>query len=102
MSESSQRAASAPKRGHSRLHRILRVLIPVAVSVLLFLYLFSRIDVRAVVDSISLPIILRWGVPLLLFNLVTLMIEAHCLHRVAGAAGVQLDRLVAQSRRRPE
>jgi uncharacterized membrane protein YbhN (UPF0104 family) len=71
--------------------RFLRVAIPFAISAALLGYLFSRIDVRAVGDSITPAVALRWLLPLLIFNLVSLAIEARCLHRVVAATGAHLD-----------
>ncbi len=75
--------------------RFLRIAIPFAISAALFAYLFSRIDARAVGDALTTTIALRWALPLVMFNVVTLAIESHCLHRVAVASGTHLDHWTA-------
>ncbi|MEE8165304.1 MAG: hypothetical protein V3T64_07035, partial [Myxococcota bacterium] len=75
--------------------RFLRIAIPFAISAALFAYLFSRIDARAVGDAMTTTIALRWALPLVMFNVVTLAIESHCLHRVAVASGTHLDHWTA-------
>jgi hypothetical protein len=72
-----------------------RIVIPFAISVALFAYLFSRIDAIAVGDAMTTTIALRWALPLVIFNVVTLAIESHCLHRVAVASGTLLDHWTA-------
>jgi hypothetical protein len=75
--------------------RFARIAIPFAISAALFAYLFSRIDASAVGDAVTTTIALRWALPLILFNVVTLAIESHCLHRVAVASGTLLDHWTA-------
>ncbi len=75
--------------------RFVRIAIPFAISAALLAYLFSRIDARAVGDAITTTIALRWALPLVIFNIVTLAIESHCLHRVAVASGTRLDHWTA-------
>lgn len=85
--------ASTPRRSPAA--RILRILVPFVISVALLTYLFSRIDVAAVADAITLQIALRWLFPLILFNAFTLAIESQSLHRVVAAAGAHLGRWTA-------
>lgn len=75
--------------------KILRRVLPVAVSVALLAYLAWTIDLRAALDHLSLETTLRFAGPLLLWNFVTLAIEAHCLHRVTAALGHAVDRVTA-------
>jgi hypothetical protein len=77
---------STPKRSAAqRLERWARFTLPFVVSGGLFVYLFARIDVRVALDYLTADVLIRFVGPLLLFNLVTLAIEAQCLHRVARA-----------------
>ncbi len=78
-----------------RFFRLVRIVIPFAISAALFAYLFSRIDAIAVGDAMTTTIALRWALPLVIFNVVTLAIESHCLHRVAVASGTLLDHWTA-------
>ena len=78
-----------------RFFRLVRIVIPFAISAALFGYLFSRIDAIAVGDAMTTTIALRWALPLVIFNVVTLAIESHCLHRVAVASGTLLDHWTA-------
>ena len=68
-----------------RMERIARVLVPFVVSAVLLAYVFSRIDLRLALDYLTADVLLRFLGPLIAFNLVTLAIEAECLHRVAAA-----------------
>lgn len=67
-------------------------LIPVVVSGALLAYLAATIDLRAAARHLSLDIALRFAGPLLLWNFATLLIEAHCLHRVTAAVGHAVSR----------
>jgi hypothetical protein len=68
-----------------RFNRLARIVVPFLVSGALLTYVFKTIDLRLALDYVTVPVILRFLVPLLLFNLVTVAIEAQCLHRVASA-----------------
>jgi len=70
--------------------RILRIAVPFGVSGLLLAWLFSRIDLGLALEYVTIDVALRFGPPLVAFNLVTLVIEARCLHRVASAGGAPL------------
>jgi Lysylphosphatidylglycerol synthase TM region len=89
------RATRTSKRRAGRLGRTLRVVLPFAISAALFAYLFARVDARAVGDAITMDIVMRWVPALLLFNLVTLGIEAVCLSRVTNVADATLDHWTA-------
>jgi len=69
---------------------ILRIALPFGVSGLLLAWLFSRIDLGLALEYLTLDVALRFGPPLVAFNLITLTIEARCLHRVAAAGGAPL------------
>lgn len=69
----------------------LRRALPIAVSVGLLAYLFSKIDLREALAYLSLDVLLRFLGPVILFNFVTLFIESICLNRVAQACGAMLD-----------
>ncbi|MBY0399478.1 flippase-like domain-containing protein [Myxococcota bacterium] len=69
--------------------------LPIAVSAALLAYLAFRIDVRAALDHLSLATTLRFLAPLAVWNGVTLLIEAHCLHRVTAACGQAISRTTA-------
>ena len=56
-----------------RFFRLVRIVIPFAISVALFAYLFSRIDAIAVGDAMTTTIALRWALPLVIFNVVTFL-----------------------------
>lgn len=77
------------------LGRVFRYVLPFAMSVAFFAYLFSQIDAAAVLGALTLDIILPFAFALVIFNLVTLAIEAQCLHRVVQSAGSILDRMTA-------
>lgn len=83
----------APPR--KRLHRVSRIAVPILISAALFAYLFARIDAKAVGESMTIEILLRWVLPLLAFNVATLAIEAHCLKRVAMVANAPIDHWTA-------
>ncbi len=68
----------SPPRGR----RILRTAAPFAVSLILLVYLFQRIDLHSALAYLNGGVLLRFLGPLLLFNVATLAIEARCLHRV--------------------
>jgi hypothetical protein len=65
--------------------KMLRHTLPFLVSAAALYYLLARIDLRVALDHFSVPVLLGFLVPLLLFSIVTLAIEAQCLHRVANA-----------------
>lgn len=88
-------AQKQPMKETHRFLRLLRIVIPFAISAALFAYLFSRVDARAVGDAMTTTVVLRWALPLVIFNFVTLAIESHCLHRVAVASGMRLDHWTA-------
>ncbi|MFO0691399.1 MAG: lysylphosphatidylglycerol synthase domain-containing protein [Myxococcota bacterium] len=69
--------------------------LPVAVSAALLAHLAFRIDLRAALEHLTLPTTLRFLAPLAIWNGVTLLIEAHCLHRVTGACGRAIARTTA-------
>jgi uncharacterized membrane protein YbhN (UPF0104 family) len=83
-------SAPAPSGGD-----FLRRALPIAVSVGLLAYLFSKIDLREALDFLSLDVCLRFLGPLIIFNFVTVFIEAICIHRVARACGAVLDAITA-------
>jgi hypothetical protein len=74
-----------PSLAH-RLERLARMVVPFLVSGALLAYVFSRIDIRLALDYLTLDVALRFLVPLILFNLFTVAIEAQCLHRVTAAS----------------
>lgn len=74
---------------------LLRRLLPVAVSLSLVAYLAATIDLRAALAHLSFDTALRFAGPLLLWNLATLAIESHCLHRVTAACGHPIEHLAA-------
>ena len=78
-----------------RTTRIVRIVLPFVVSGLLFAVLFARVDAGEVLGALTGKVALRWLPALVLFNVVTLAIEARCLHRVAGAVGASLAPLTA-------
>ncbi|MBK7949450.1 MAG: flippase-like domain-containing protein [Deltaproteobacteria bacterium] len=68
---------------------------PIVVSAALVAYLGFRIDLRAALEHLTLATTLRFLAPLALWNAVTLLIEAHCLHRVTAACGHAISRATA-------
>jgi len=80
-----------PARAAERVRRAL----PIFVSAALVAYLAHRIDLRAALDHLTLETTLRFLAPLAVWNGVTLLIEAHCLHRVTAACGHALPRTTA-------
>jgi len=72
--------AGGTSRGRER--RILRTAAPFAVSLILLVYVFARIDLHSALGYLNGRVLLRFLGPLLLFNVATLAIEARCLHRV--------------------
>ena len=74
---------SQPPRVRGR--RVLRTAAPFAVSLVLLVYIFGRIDLHSALAYLKADVLLRFMGPLLLFNVVTLAIEAQCLHRVTTA-----------------
>lgn len=89
------RVRKAERSLGSRIERFARAAVPFVVSGLLLGYLFDRIDVRVALDYMTLDVAARFAGPLILWSLLTLAIEAQCLHRVARADGRQLERSVA-------
>lgn len=83
---------TTPDRDRSAL---LRRVVPFLVSGALLAYVFSKIDIRLALDYLTLDIVLGFLGPLILFNLVTLAIEARCLHRVAATQEITLGHLTA-------
>ena len=75
--------------------RTARILAPIAVTSIVFVYLFTRIDVKAVGEALSVEIFVLWVLPLLAFSAVTVAIEAQCLHRVVPVAHATIDRWTA-------
>jgi uncharacterized membrane protein YbhN (UPF0104 family) len=63
--------------------------------VALVAYLAVRIDLRAAIDHLSIATTLRFLGPLIAWNGVTLLIEAHCLHLVTTASGRAISRATA-------
>lgn len=82
--DASPRAERTPGRW-ARLERVARFTVPFAVSAALLAWIFSRIDLGLALESVTLRATLRFLVPLALFSVVTLAIEAQCLHRVVAA-----------------
>ncbi len=81
-----------------RLQDGLRRALPFVVSAALLAYLFGRIDIRIALDHLTLEKMARFLGPLALFSVVTLVIEAQCLHRVVAANATiasPLDRITA-------
>ena len=74
-----------------RFNRFARNAVPVVISCALIAYLFTRIDLKAVGESMTIEILLRWVLPLVAFSVATLAIEAHCLNRVATVANASID-----------
>ncbi len=66
-------------------NKMLRRTLPFLVSGAALFYLFARIDLRVALDYFTLPVLLGFLGPLLLFSVATLAIEAWCLHRIAAA-----------------
>jgi uncharacterized membrane protein YbhN (UPF0104 family) len=66
------------------MERSARTIVPFVVSALLLAYVFDRIDIRMALDFLTLDVVLRFCLPLVLFGVVTLAIEAQCLHRVVA------------------
>lgn len=66
--------------------------LPIVVSAALVAYLGFRIDLRAALEHLTLATTLRFLAPLAAWNGVTLLIEAHCLHRVTAACGHAISR----------
>lgn len=79
-SEESTRHGRRPPQTPGR--RILQTAAPFAVSLVLLVYLFARIDLHSALGYLNIEVLLRFLGPLLLFNAATLAIEARCLHRV--------------------
>lgn len=78
-----------------RIERLARAAVPFVISAALLAYLFDRIDVRLALDYLTLDVLARFALPLVLWSVVTLVIEAQCLHRVARANSQTLSRVVA-------
>lgn len=76
---------------HARASR-LRSLLPVLVSAGLVAFLVWRIDPREVLAQLAPDAALRFALPLVLWNAITLAIEAQCLHRVTATLGSGLSR----------
>ena len=74
---------------------IIRRALPVIVSAALLAYLAATIDLRAAIDHLSPETVLRFVLPLVLWNATTLAIEGHCLHRVTAACGRPIARTTA-------
>ena len=97
-------AANEDRAPGGRAREMLRRTLPFVVSAALLAYLFTRIDIRVALDHLTIAKMLAFLPPLALFSIVTLLIEAQCLHRVVAAnaaneegAGIEtpLDRLTA-------
>lgn len=88
--DESRRGKRTASVAPSRWRRVLRVALPFAISAGLLAWVFSRIDAREALAYARGEVVLRFLGPLLLFNVATLLIEARCLHRVAGATRASL------------
>jgi|GEM_PF-969082 len=77
-------SAAAPSLA-SRIEQFARRTVPFVISAALLTYVFRRIDIRIALDHLTADVVLRFMAPLALFSIVTLLIEAQCLHRVIGA-----------------
>jgi len=77
--------AAPPKRG--RTARALRWFVPFVVSAGLLAWVFSGIPVGDAIRSIDRDVVLRFLGPFVLFNVVSLWIEARCLLLVVRATG---------------
>ncbi len=75
---------TSPPSVAARMERSARTIVPFVVSALLLAYVFDRIDIRMALDFLTLDVVLRFCLPLVLFGVVTLAIEAQCLHRVVA------------------
>jgi len=76
---------AGPRAGWAvRLERGARTVVPFVISGVLLAYVFDRIDIRIALDYFSLEVVLRFLPPLALFSVLTLAIEAQCLHRVVA------------------
>ena len=75
--------------------RAARIVLPFAMSLAFFAYLFDRVDAGAVLAALSWRIALPFAGALAVFCAFTLAIEAQCLHRVLRAGGAHLDRVTA-------
>ncbi len=75
--------------------RIARRVLPIVVSAVLLAYLAATIDLRAAIDHLALATVLRFALPLALWNAATLAIEAHCLQLVTAACGRPISRGIA-------
>ncbi len=71
--------------------RRLRQALPFLVSAILLGWIFSRIDVARAIAYLRLEVVLRFALPLVVFNFVTLAIEARCLARVAAESQASLS-----------
>ena len=69
----------------SRIESFARRTVPIAVSVALLAYLFSRIDIRIALNFVTLDVTLRFLGPLIIFLIVSLVIETQCIFRVVEA-----------------
>lgn len=78
-------STKTPPARAARLERIARIVVPFVVSAALLAYVFAQIDLRLALDYLALDVLLRFLGPLILFNIVTVVIEAQCLHRVVAA-----------------
>ena len=74
---------------------IARRALPVVASAGLLAYLAATIDLRATIGHLAPDTVLRFALPLVLWNAATLAIEAHCLHRVTAACGRPIARTTA-------
>lgn len=84
--------------GGSVLSNRLRAVLPFLVSAGLVAWLLGRIDLGETLEYVSLSSFMRFAPALALFSVVSLAIEAQCLHRVATAHTATerpLPRLVA-------
>lgn len=85
--------ATPPPSLAARIERRARTVVPFVVSALLLAYVFDRIDIRIALDFLTLETVLRFCGPLLLFSIVTLVIEAQCLYRVVAENAADASRL---------
>ncbi|MAG32869.1 MAG: hypothetical protein CL908_18480 [Deltaproteobacteria bacterium] len=84
---------TAVENRRRRLLGVVRGSLPFFVSAALLGYLFSRIDVAQALGYVTETVALRFVGPLVLFNLLTLALEAHCIHRVATSGGAHVSHL---------
>ncbi len=68
-----------------RAERIVRNTLPFAVSAILLVFIFDRIDLRLALDHVTAEVVLRFVPVIALFTAVTIAIDAQCLHRLVGA-----------------